>query len=284
MLAILGGLGAAIVFSVVTLCNSRSSRLIGPGHLLAWVMLIGLAIIAPAVAFSGVPEGLNARALGWLAVAGGGNVVGLLLAYAALRIGKVGVVAPLVGTQGAIAALIAVVLGERLSQSASVVLAVIAIGVFLAGMSGGTRGAEREEGHQKRATLYGLGAAFCIGWSVYAIGRVSHELPVVWALLPSRLLGVAAVTVPLAVRGGIRMTRRALPLVLVSGVCEVVGFAVFAFGARHGIAISAVLASQFAVISAVAAYLLFGERLTRPQIVGAAVVVTGVGFLSALQA
>jgi NCS1 family nucleobase:cation symporter-1 len=42
-------------------------------------------------------------------------------------------------------------------------------------------------------------------------------------------------------------------LVLVAGVFEVAGFALFAFGSRHGIAISAVLASQFAAIAAIAA-------------------------------
>lgn len=281
MLAIVGGLGAAIVFSVVTLCNSRSSRMIGSSELLAWVMLIGLAITGPAVALTGVPMGLDAQAVGWMGVAAVGNVVGLLLAYAALRIGKVGVVAPLVSTQGAIAGVIAVIAGERLSAGAGAILTIIAIGVFLTGLSGGARSAARID---VLAAMYALGAAFCIGWSVFAIGRVSLDLPVVWALFPSRVLGVVAVTAPLAFQGGLRMTRRALPLVLVSGVCEVAGFALFAFGARHGIAVSAVLASQFAAISAVAARVLFRERLTSPQIAGAIVVVTGVGALSALQA
>src|SRR5213076_3152045 len=100
MLAIVGGLGAALVFATVTLCNSRSSKMIGPGQLLAWVMLIGFAITAPLVVAKGVPDGLDVEAGAWMAVAGIGNVVGLLLAYSALRIGKVGIVAPMVSTQG----------------------------------------------------------------------------------------------------------------------------------------------------------------------------------------
>jgi drug/metabolite transporter (DMT)-like permease len=75
-----------------------------------------------------------------------------------------------------------------------------------------------------------------------------------------------------------------LPLVLVAGVCEVLGFALFAWGARDGIAVSAVLASQFAAIAAVAAYVLFRERLTPIQVTGAAIVVGGVGALSGIQA
>jgi drug/metabolite transporter (DMT)-like permease len=281
MQAIVGGLGAALVFATVTLCNSRSSRMIGAGPLLAWVMLIGLAITGPAVLLEGVPDGLDGEATTWLAVAGVGNVVGLLLAYAALRSGKVGVVAPLVSTQGAIAAVIAVIAGESISPGAGIALGAIACGVFLAGVGPAGESGER---HEARATLYALGAAVAIGWSLYATARASIELPVVWALLPSRVIGVAAVTVPLALRSGMRMTRKALPLVLVAGVCEVLGFALFAWGARDGIAVSAVLASQFAAVAAVAAYVLFRERLAPAQIAGVAIVVVGVGALSGIQA
>jgi drug/metabolite transporter (DMT)-like permease len=301
MLAIVGGLGAALVFATVTLCNSRSSRMIGPTQLLSWVMLIGLAIVAPLVVLEGVPDDLDGESGAWLAVAGIGNVVGLLLAYAALRVGKVGIVAPVIATQGAVAAVLAVVAGESIGAGAAVTLAVIAVGVVLAGLAGdGDDEAERDEPGAERgaaaagraagafggphAMLYALGAAFAIGWSLYATARASIDLPVVWALLPSRIIGVAVVTVPLALRSGLRMTREALPLVLVAGVCEVLGFALFALGARHGIAVSAVLASQFAAVAAVAAYFLFGERLARVQLAGVTLIVAGVGLLSALEA
>src|SRR5919108_5086644 len=261
MLAIVGGLGAAVAFATVTLCNSRSSRMIGPGQLLAWVMLIGLAITGPLVVLEGVPEGLDGDAAVWLVVAGVGNVAGLLLAYSALRIGKVGIVAPLVSTQGAIAALIAIIGGEQVGAEVAVLLAAIAIGISLAAIAPPAEAAGDAPGEDRRAAAYAAAAAVAIGWSLYAIGRVSVVLPVAWALLPSRAIGTLAVTIPLAFRFGLRMTRPALPLVLVAGVFEVAGFALFAFGARHGIAVSAVLSSQFAAIAAVAAYLLFGERL-----------------------
>jgi drug/metabolite transporter (DMT)-like permease len=280
MLAIAGGLGAAAIFAVVTLCNSRSSRMIGPGPLLGWVMLIGLVVLVPFAALDGVPDGLDGDSLAWLAVAGVGNVVGLLLVYAALRMGKVGVVAPVVSTQGAIAAVIAVVAGESLAPGSGVLLAAIAAGVFLAGRGSG----DEDEPHERRATLLAVAAAVAIGFSLYAVGRVSVSLPVAWALIPSRIVGVIAVTLPLLLRSELRMTRAALPLVLVAGVCEVLGFACFAWGARHGIAVTAVLASLFAAIAAVAAYFLFRERLARVQVVGVALIVAAVAALSGVEA
>jgi drug/metabolite transporter (DMT)-like permease len=98
------------------------------------------------------------------------------------------------------------------------------------------------------------------------------------------VLGVLVLTLPLAFAGRLRLPRRAAPLVATSGLCEILGNASYAFGARHGIAVTAVLASQFAAVAAVAAYFLFHERLGRVQLVGVVVVLVGVGVLTALQA
>jgi drug/metabolite transporter (DMT)-like permease len=70
----------------------------------------------------------------------------------------------------------------------------------------------------------------------------------------------------------------------VAGVCEVLGFFSFTAGSRHGIAVTAVLASQFAALAALVGYRLFNERLSRVQLVGAVTVIAGVAVLSALQA
>jgi multidrug transporter EmrE-like cation transporter len=45
-----------------------------------------------------------------------------------------------------------------------------------------------------------------------------------------------------------------------------------------------VIASQFAGIAAVAAFVLFGERLSRVQIVGVVVIAVGVAALAAMRA
>jgi drug/metabolite transporter (DMT)-like permease len=222
-----------------------------------------------------------------LAVAGLGNAVGLLFAYSGLRIGKVGIVAPVTSTQGAIAAVIAVVAGERLAPRSVALLAVITVGVFLAGVTRGETGrveAPVEDSNDARAAVYALVGALAFGASLFATGKLSAELPVAWALIPSRVIGVLAVTLPVWLQGGLRMSHDVLPLVLISGMAEVGGFALFAVGARHGIAVAAVLASQYAAIAAVAAYVLFRERLAPLQLAGVAAIVIGVGMLTAVQA
>jgi drug/metabolite transporter (DMT)-like permease len=282
VIAVLGGLGAALAWAVTMLTASRASPRIGPWSTLAWVMLTGLLVVAPVALVQGRPAALHGEALVWLAVAGLGNVTGLLLVYSGLRIGKVGVVAPISSSEGAVAAVVAVAAGEHLGAWTAVALLVVAVGIVLAARPP----AEREEaGHDDpRAAWFAIGAALAFGAGLYATGRASLELPISWAVLPPRLLGVVLVTIPLAFAGRLRLTREAVPLVIGSGLAEVAGFVAYAIGARHGIAIAAVLASQFAAIASVGAAVLFKERLARLGVIGLVVIAVGVAAVSALRA
>jgi uncharacterized membrane protein len=280
VIAVLSGLGAALGFAGATLCYSRSTRMIGPFSVLSWVMLVGLAIVGPVVAARGVPDQLGAASVGWLAVSGGGNVGGLLLAYNALRTGKVAIVAPILSTEGAIAALISLGAGDGIATSTAVTLGVIAVGIVLASTVPSEDNVAAQRG---RSALLSIGAAVCFGFSLYATGHVAKTLPVVWALLPARLIGVGLIALPLGVANRLRLTRRAAPLLITAGVGEVAGFALFAIGARHGLAVSAVLSSQFAALAAVAAFFLFHERLARVQLAGVSTIAVGVAVLSTLQ-
>jgi drug/metabolite transporter (DMT)-like permease len=279
VIAVLGGLGAAVCWAGAILTASRASRLIGPWSVLAGVMLTGLVVVAPLAVASGVPKALGSEELGWLAVAGLGNVTGLLFNYAALRVGMVSIVGPISSTEGAIAALLAIVAGETIGVGVGLMLIVIAAGVVLASIAPGGTSVD-----PTRAALLAGVAAVCFGFGLYATARVSESLPLVWALVPARLLGVVAVALPLIATRKLRITREALPFVVAGGLCEVAGFACYALGSRHGIAVAAVLASQFAAVAAVTAYFLFHERLTRLQLAGVIAIAVGVATLTALQA
>ena len=282
MLAVLGGLGAALAFATTTLCASRSTRMIGPFSVLAWTMLVGFCIVVPWAALEGRPAGFGGVDVVWLAAAGLGNAGGLLLTYAALRVGKVGVIAPIVSTEGAAAATISILAGEQIAEGSGLTLGVIALGIVLAAAAR-EPAAETTRASSKLVPLYAVSAALCFGVSIYATGRASDDLPVGWAIAPPRLAGVVFVALPLLASSRLRLTRPALPLVAVGGVAEVVGFASYALGSRHGIAVSAVLASQFAAIAAIAAYFLFHERLTPVQLAGVVLICVGVAALILLQ-
>jgi drug/metabolite transporter (DMT)-like permease len=280
MIAILGGLGAAVCFAISTLCATRASREIGAASTFAAMAVVGLILCLPLLAASQVPK--SSTQLGWLAIAGAMNAVGLLLEYTGLRLGRVGVVAPIASTEGAIAALIAVLAGESLQPLAVIALVVVAVGVGLVAFP-----SERSDavpgkfGGVGAESLFGAGAALTFGMTLYATGHVA-ALPIGWVIVPTRLVGTVAVALPLAVSRRFKLTRTCMPAVVLAGCCETLGFVSYALGARHGLAIAAVLSSLFAALAAVGAQLLLSERISPITRVGIVVTAIGVATVSAV--
>ena len=92
------------------------SRTVDP-YVAAFVLLAanGLCTIPLALAIDGVPTGGDLRPLGFAALAGVFEVAGFLLFFRALKHGDLAVVAPIVGLEGGIAALVVIAFGERVS-------------------------------------------------------------------------------------------------------------------------------------------------------------------------
>jgi drug/metabolite transporter (DMT)-like permease len=294
VIAIVGGLATAVLWASTLLGSARASRLIGAWSTLAWVMLIGLAVALPLVLVTGSGVSLTGRDVVNLAVAGVANSGGLLLGYAALRRGKVAVVGPIVSTEGAIGAVLAILAGDPVTAAAAGLLAIIAIGVILASVeqpsarivaAGDTRPNPDETGRSAAVTAgLAVGAAILFGINLYVTSRIANALPLAWSILPARLAGVVGVSLPLIVTGRLRLTREAAPFLVLVGLAEVGGITTFAIGARDSAPVASVLASQFAGIAAIVAFVLFGERLGRTQLVGVVVIAVGVAVLAALQA
>jgi drug/metabolite transporter (DMT)-like permease len=154
--------------------------------------------------------------------------------------------------------------------------------VARAGHGGEPRVGGRGSHSHGRAIALAIAAATAFGASLYAAGRAGSALPAAWVAAAARLIGVPMLALPLALTGRLRLTRAAVPFVVASGLCEVVGFYSYTAGARHGIAVAAVLSSQFGTVAAVAGYLILGERISRLQLCGVAATVGGVLALSVL--
>jgi len=301
MTAILGGLGAAVCFAVAALCASSSSREIGAMSTLAWVMSLGLCVIVVPLALVAHPSRLSGDTVALLCIAGLSNIAGLHLEYVAFRRVAVGIVTAVAATEGMVAAVLSSLFGARLAASTVVLLAVITVGVVLAAAHLDPSRDDSADPRAKRSlrsspaavmkrldcthtlsALLVVPVAVLFGITIYATGRAGAEAPVIWVLLPARLFGTILITSPLLVRRKLRISRRTFPLVLIGGVAEIAGLVSYTFGARQQLAIAAVVSTQYAVIAAIAAFFLFGERLRRHQIVGVVIVVAGVVTLSAL--
>jgi drug/metabolite transporter (DMT)-like permease len=291
VIAIIGGLATAVLWAATLLGSARAARLIGPWSTLAWVMLIGLAVTIPLIVLTGSEVTLTQENLVYLGVAGVANTAGLLLGYVALRRGKVAVVGPIVSTEGAIGAVLAILAGDPVSAMVAALLALIAIGVVLASIEQSsdrvaaeddTRPNPDETGRSAALTAgIALGAALLFGINLFVTSRIANALPLAWSILPARLAGVVGVSIPLIVSQRLQLTRAAAPFLVLVGLAEVGGITTFALGARDSAPVASVISSQFAGIAAVAAFVLFGERLGRIQVYGVVIIGVGVALLTA---
>ena len=281
MLSIVCGFSTAIIFAIGTLASARSSRTLGAPQVVAWSSLVGLVLVGPFVLRDGIPTNLDRNAWLLLAIAGVGNVLGFTSVFLALRVGKVGVVSPIVATQGVFAAVLAAVGGKSIEPLIAFVLLAIVVGIIIAAKSRDPAPIPNE--NNLRAALFASAGATFFGLSLFAVGMLSGLLPLAWLLLPGRAVGVLALAVPLIVASRLRVTKATAPLLALVGICDIAGITMYAIGAQQNIAVTAVVASQMAPMAAVLAYFIFGERLGKGQIVGLVVILSGVTVLSFLQ-
>jgi drug/metabolite transporter (DMT)-like permease len=282
MAAVLGGLGAAVIWAVGSIGAARAARGLGPMLTLAWVMLIGLVLTALLLPFSRTVSP-SWSALAWLLLGGAGNVGGLLLMYRALRVGRMGVVMPIVTTEGGIAAAISILAGQTVGVVRGVALAATMLGVAMTGISRRPAQDGSGQGDRGAAGWAALGA-LAFGAGLYGTGRAGAVLPAAWAVLPPRVVGVVAVTLPLAFAGRLRRPGACARWLALSGVCEVGGFLAYTAGARHGIAVAAVLATLTGAFGTALGRVLYGERLHASQLAGVALLLVSVAVLSAQSA
>lgn len=289
MIAVVGGLSAAFLWASSTLTSSRAGRLIGPMSTLAWMMLVGVVIALPLSIVSGPLPDVTPTLGVWALVSGLGGLIGMVLIYKALRIGKVGVVSAVASTEGAIAAVISVIGGEQLTIPVAAVLVALVVGVAIVALSAddsvpAAATAEpdpaKRQALQRLSIIYAVGAALVFGLSIYGTAQLGKSVNPFAAVLPVRLAGVLLVFVPMAAGRRLKLVRPVVPMVILIGSAEVFGNAAYAWGATQSVAISAVLASQFAGVAAIAAFLIFHEKLTVGQRSGVVAIAAGVAVLT----
>src|SRR5439155_16580789 len=140
-----------------------------------------------------------------------------------------------------------------------IVLGLIALGVVLAAVERArddqvvdpTRTA-RDLANPRRAVVLAIAAAAVFSIGLVLSGRLGAAgMPPLWVIVASRTIGVLLIALPLVLQRQFRLTRPAVPLVLLAGVLEAVGSGVYVIAASSDIAVAAVLSAQFAAIVAV---------------------------------
>jgi drug/metabolite transporter (DMT)-like permease len=260
--------------------EARVSRALGGPSGLAWIFGVGLVVILPIALIHGIPDA-SAGAWAWAMVASGGSLAGLAMLFTAMQYGRIGLVSATISSQGAFASIYAAIGGESLHPLAFVAIAVSAAGTFVLIGAGGPVAPPRE----RRGILLALGAASFTGISLFAAARGGEGIGADWVVTCVRVSSVAAVLVPLAVTKRLKSPRGVVVPILIAAVGEVAAFGAYiAASDRIGVAVPAVIASQFALIAATVGWFVLGEKLGPRQIAGAGAILAGVTALTILQA
>jgi drug/metabolite transporter (DMT)-like permease len=249
---------------------------------IVWVLVVsqlaGLALVGT-MAIVTQPQVPTAHDVAWGVFAGVLGVVGLAAFYRALAIGTMGIVGPISATGAIVPVDYALAHGERPAALQAVGIIVAVIGVVAASLEPLPEGAGRK---LAAGVGFSLVAALGFGGSLLGLNRVS-QAGVVWGTLTLRLTVVPIVLVALLItRPSAAKLRPLLPLLIATGLFDTGANLLYGASARHGlISVTSVLATLYPVVLVGLAYFFLHERISRPQLAGVALVLTGVALISA---
>jgi drug/metabolite transporter (DMT)-like permease len=278
LIAAAAGLLTAAMFTATAMAIQRSSRVIGAPSAVAWMMLVALIAGAAAIAITrpATPDSSDVR---WLAIAGVSTVIGQVLAADAFKRGRLSIVQPVLSTEGAVAAGLAILAGETLSGPVAAAMILIVLGTIGASQSSAVVEAETQDAGGG-VILIACVAAACFGVGLYAIGRVGDHASLWFGATAPAVVAVVAVTSPMAIARRLRFEREVLGVLVIAGLLQLLSYVSFAIGSRHSIAVTGLLAGQSGAMAALAGFLWLSERLTRVQYAGIGLIAAGVGLIS----
>ena len=315
MLTVILGLSSSLSYALSDMVSQHVSRRIGGVvRVVFWVLATGVALVVPLLF---IVEGAGWHGEGWRGV-GFAALAGVLYigAYfcllAGFKRGDLSLVAALSSSQGAFAAVFAVLGGERVGLLMATGLALAIAGGVLAAVQGRAKTAAGAGWALASGLLFALVMAAYdhadgLTWlSTAAISRVvsfALFVPIVVVVLawerrasapvvpaeaaaPAAAADAAALpALPPRPPRGLLLPPRLLGLAVVAGVFEIVGLVLVAASIISGpLAVAGVMASQFATFATVLGVVLLGERPRWWRLLGVALTIAGVSILGVYSA
>lgn len=257
------GLLASIGWGVADFCGGLASRRAPVLGVLFWSQLASLVVAVPIVALSHEPS-MGATDL---AIALGGGALGasgLALLYRGLSVGRMGVVAPIAAV---LTATLPVLFGFA-TEGVPSAYAILGIGFAAVSVVLVSRSPACADGRSS-GLWYGLAAGAIFGAFTIAVSRLSDDL----VLSPTALIRVGSVAAVgawiLVRRQPWRVPRGLWPALLAIGLIDMSATAVYLAAIQIGpLAIAAILASLYPVVTTILAAVVLSERVRIVQAAG----------------
>lgn len=316
VLTVVLSLAAALSWGFHDFLIQPATRRVGAFAAVFWVLFVSAAILfVTALAIDGLPSGVAE----WRAVAiaaGGGitYVLGVTTLFHALEVGKLSLVTPLVALMGGVAAVAAIVLGERVGFFALLALPLAVAGAVMASVvhdepddqAESSEAADRADtdrvadqaepdgarlravaGSEKRARFYAASGA---GWALlgallfgttFLLYGYAGDISPVSAAGWGRLTGLVVFTPFALLRVDLAMPRRVYWRTTVCAFLDSGAYvAMTAATALGPIAIASALSAQFATVAVILGLAVRRERPTNVQLTGVGLTIAAVVLFS----
>ena len=282
MLIVALGVSSAIAWGLADFLGGFKNRQLDIWMVGLSSQLAALLICAPLLLTVGgaVPED---RVLVYGALAGVANAVGLITFYRALALGRMSIVAPIVGMSALLPVVVGVVTGERPSLLQSAGIAIGIAGIVLA-----SRELDHEVAARPRSRWViplSIVAATAVGANLIGIEKavaLSDDTSVLWPIAAARASAVVLIFIGAVATGHLRAPgRRHVPALIALGALDLVANVFYAHATQETLlSVAAVLASLHPVVTILMARMLLDERLRRVQQVGVALAILGVCLIA----
>jgi drug/metabolite transporter (DMT)-like permease len=278
------GLGAALSWGFADYFAALASRRMGALRVVLWFHLVATGLLAALVVATDALSGVTwsdvtpfvlVGALGWLSY---------LAFYAALAIGPISVVSPIVSGYAAVTVVLAVVIiGERLGALPTIAVVLTIVGVMATSANVRDVMSSSIDRRAMLGLVLAVLAMVLLGGFVFAVAYRQQDLGWLAPIFLARafstlfLLGHATVTREL---GSPDWSRGLLLTVVGLAIVDTSGYALFNIGV--GVADTSVVATAsapYAVVPIVMGVVLLSERPARTQWLGIALVLAGIVLL-----
>ncbi len=275
-MAIFLALAAAAVYGAADFAGGFASRRTPAVAVVVLSQLAGVVVLA--IAWSASPGPFYASDVVWGILGGVGGSVGIVALYAALAVGRMGVVSPITAVVSAsVPVIVGFAAGDRPPVLGIVGVAFAFVAVALVSANAETRGISLTEPGLILALLSGAG----IGLLYVMLARGHADagftlLAIVRATSVMLLIGYALLR-----RESLRPAPGSLRLILLAGALDMSANVLYVASTRHGLlAIVAVLTSLYPASTVFLARIILRETLTPIQWVGVAFAATGVALIA----
>jgi drug/metabolite transporter (DMT)-like permease len=283
MLALALALGASVAWGGSDFVAGLASRRMPLLAVLIGSQVAGLALLLALLAVTGEAPPPGGAVLA-AAVAGVAELLGFAALYQGLALGPMSVVAPISSAAALVPVVASLATGERPATAAVVGMGLVLLGAAFACAE---RDADGDDARRRAAAVPGAAlaavAALSFGAFFVAMDTAAHEAGAAWAVALNRSTSVSVLVFAVALmRPRMGFARADLATVATVGLLDAGANAMFAFALTQGLTSTvSVLGSLYPVTTVVLAAMVLDERVAPRQAVGVAIVLAGIGLVSA---